>query len=113
MPAHVAADHPGQKLQRLLDSSGITATAFADHVGVGRNIVSRVLNGRSDISPAMALRISAAFGGDAMEWISLQGAHDLRVAETELKSELKQIKRIRPAKDSAGHAPPEGRGNRR
>ena len=50
----------------------------------------RVLNGRADISPEMALRIEAwlgaARGGEARLWLAEQSAYDVWQAEQRLKA---------------------------
>ena len=51
--------------------------------------LSRVFNGRADISPEMALRIEAwrgERGGDARIWLAEQGADDMWQAEQRFKS---------------------------
>ncbi|TZG00370.1 HigA family addiction module antidote protein (plasmid) [Chryseobacterium panacisoli] len=37
-----------------------------------------IINGKSVITPCMAIRISEVFGGNATFWVRLQTAYDLR-----------------------------------
>lgn len=39
--------------------------------------VSELLNGHTGISPAMAVRLSLAFGGSAESWLTQQAQYDL------------------------------------
>ncbi len=56
---------------------GMTATAFASHIGVSRKTVSAILNGRAPVTVAMALRLSRAFGTTPDLWLNLQQKVDL------------------------------------
>ena len=50
-------------------------------LGVSRKTLSAILNGRADISPEMAIRLSKAFDTTAESWLSRQVQYDLWVAE--------------------------------
>ena len=55
-------------------------TEAAKKLGVSRKQLSDVVNGRSGISPQMAIRLDKAFGGGANTWYRLQAAYDLAQA---------------------------------
>ncbi len=74
--------HPGETLREdVLPALGLTVTEAAEQLGVSRAALSRVLNGRTAISPEMALRLEgwlgAENGGGADLWIAQQAAYDL------------------------------------
>ncbi len=70
--------HPGELLREdVLQDLGISVTDAADHLGVSRVALSRVLHGRAAISPALALRLEAANVGTARMWLAMQSAYDL------------------------------------
>lgn len=74
--------HPGLTLRDdVLPALGLTVTDAADQLGVGRQALSRVLNGRGAISTEMALRIEQWLGvdrgGRADLWLAQQTAYDL------------------------------------
>ena len=52
--------HPGLVIREYLD--GITISVAAKHLGGTRVALSRVINGKAGISPAMAIRLEKAFG---------------------------------------------------
>ena len=67
--------HPGEILREWLgDMSVIDA---AQHLGVARATLSRVLNGSSGISADMALRLKAALGTSPEMWMGLQDDYEL------------------------------------
>ena len=77
--------HPGEVLRELcLEPLGLTVTEVADALGVSRKTLSALLNGRSGISPEMAIRLSKAFGTSAESWLNQQMHYDLWVAEQNL-----------------------------
>jgi len=78
--------HPGENLRALcLEPLGITVTDAAKALGVSRKSLSAILNGRSGISPEMAVRLSIAFETSAESWMNLQTQYDLWHAEQRRK----------------------------
>jgi addiction module HigA family antidote len=74
--------HPGRIIrQECLAPLGLTVTAAAKGLGVTRKTLSELLNGKSGISPEMAIRLSRAFGGAAEMWLGIQMDHDLARAQ--------------------------------
>ena len=74
--------HPGEVLKELcLKPLGLTVTEAAAGLGVSRKTLSSILNGRTGISPVMALRLSLAFNTTAESWMNQQVQYDLWHAE--------------------------------
>jgi len=81
--------HPGEVLRTLcLEPLGVTVTEAAQALGVSRKTLSSLLNGRSGVSPEMAVRLSIAFDTTAESWLNQQVQYDLWRAEQNRK-ELK------------------------
>ena len=77
--------HPGEVLRELcLEPLGLTVTEAAEALGVSRKTLSALLNGRSGISPEMAIRLSKAFDTSAESWLNQQMQYDLWMAEQTL-----------------------------
>ena len=78
--------HPGEILRELcLTPLELSVTEAADSLGVSRNTLSAILNGRAGISPEMAIRLSIAFNTTAESWLHQQMQHDLWLAERSRK----------------------------
>ncbi len=78
--------HPGEILREIcLVPLGLSVTDAAVSLGVSRNTLSSILNGRAGISPEMAIRLSIAFSTTAESWLRLQMQHDLWHAEQSRK----------------------------
>ncbi len=57
---------------------GLSVTEAAKGLGVSRKALSELLNGKSGISPLMAIRLSkGGFGGTPESWLKQQVAYDL------------------------------------
>ena len=65
--------HPGEILRTLcLEPLGLSVTDAAKALGVSRKTLSSLLNGRTGISPEMAVRLSIAFDTSAESWLRQQ-----------------------------------------
>ena len=85
--------HPGELLSGWLDDMGVTVTAVAEHIGISRVMLSRVLHGHSAVSADMDLRLSEALGTTPGHWLALQAQRDLWTARQTAK-DRKRIKRM-------------------
>lgn len=81
--------HPGEVVKyECLEALGLTVTRAAKGLGVTRQALSDVLNGRASVSLDMAIRFSKAFGSTPETWLGMQMAYDLWHA----RDRAKQIK---------------------
>ncbi len=70
--------HPGRHIRlEYLEPLGLSVTEAARILGVTRANLSNIVNGKSGISPEMAVRLAKAFGGTAEIWLRLQAGYDL------------------------------------
>jgi addiction module HigA family antidote len=73
--------HPGGIVRRqCLEPLGLSVTKAANGLGITRQALSDLLNGKAGISVDMAIRLSKAFGSNAETWLGLQTAYDLAQA---------------------------------
>ena len=77
MPTMYDPAHPGETLRDALAAEGCTATEAAEKLGCTRQTFSRLLNGRTGISPAMALALERLGWSDAAFWVRRQAQYDL------------------------------------
>jgi addiction module HigA family antidote len=70
--------HPGLSVRLdCLEPLGLSVTAGARVLGVTRQALNNVVNGKSGISPEMAIRLSKAFGSTPEVWLGMQIDFDL------------------------------------
>jgi addiction module HigA family antidote len=73
--------HPGSIVRHdCLEPLGLSVTAAAKILGVTRQTLNNVINGKSGISPEMAIRLTKAFGSTEETWLRMQIAYDLAAA---------------------------------
>lgn len=95
MPMH-NPPHPGQFIRdEIIDANGLSVTAAAEILKVGRSALSNLLNGHADLSPEMALRIEMAFGVGMDTLMRMQTAYD--AAKVRRRAGSIRVRRFEPA----------------
>ncbi len=88
--------HPGEIIKELcIEPLGLSVTEVAKALGVSRKTLSSIINGKSGVSPEMAVRLSIAFNTSSESWLNQQTQYDLWQAEQH-RGEL-QVKRLSAA----------------
>src|ERR1700686_5500810 len=90
--------HPGSVVRHdCLEPLGLSVTAGAKALGVSRQALNNVVNGKSGISPEMAIRLSKALGSTPDTWLRMQLAYDLAAArknETKIKVRRQYVEEL-------------------
>lgn len=85
--------HPGEIIRDMcIEPLHLAVTEAAVRLGVTRKTLSMLLNGKSGISPEMALRLSKVFGRTPEGWLRLQSQYDLWKAKQ--KVDVRHLKPI-------------------
>ena len=75
------AVHPGKWVRaELIEPHGLTVSAAAQNLGVSRQAMSNVLNGRSDITAEIAVRLEREFGLKTAALLRMRAVHNLTEA---------------------------------
>ena len=94
----LSPSHPGGLVRHdCLAPSGLTVTKAAQVLGVSRKALDNLVNRRAGVSPEMAMRLAAAFGGSAQAWINMQAAHDyaqVRQREEAIRATVRPLKPV-------------------
>ena len=70
--------HPGAITREdCLRPTGLSVTEGAKRLGVGRQMLSNLVNEKTSVSIEMAYRLSKAFGSTPETWLGMQLAYDL------------------------------------
>ena len=86
--------HPGGVvLRQCIEPLGLTITDGAAALGVTRNTLSELVNGKRGISPEMAVRLSKVFGGTEDGWLVQQAQYDLSHVHRE-RLKLKRLELV-------------------
>lgn len=99
MAIHIASDfftvHAGDWLRsEIVEPAGLNVTEVARHLGVTRQAMSSLLNGRAGLSAEMAIRFEKAFGVKADTLLKMQTAYELATArQDEERIKVERFKR--------------------
>ena len=82
--------HPGETLKEdVLPELRLTVTEAARQLGVSRQSLSRVLDGRAPITGDLAVRLAKWLGGEPDIWLRIQNQYDLWHAEQDSSINVK------------------------
>ncbi len=88
--------HPGIWLRtEIVEPFGLGVKETAEHLDVSRPTMSKLLNGRQDLSADMAIRFEKAFGVKADTLMRMQTAYDLAQARAHEKEIM--VERVKMA----------------
>ena len=80
--------HPGEFIREVyLEPHSMTGRQLASKLRVSPSTLNRILQGRSGISPEMALRLSKALGRSPESWLAMQDNYELWHARQSLNLE--------------------------
>jgi len=84
--------HPGKFVREMvLNAHGLSITRAAQILGVGRQALSALVNGRASMSPEMATRFEKAFGVSRELLLRMQLAYDLaRLRDLDARIDVKR-----------------------
>jgi addiction module HigA family antidote len=87
--------HPGLTVRHdCLEPLGLSIIDGAKALGVARQTLNNLVNGKGGISPEMAIRLSKAFGSTPDFWLRLQMDYDLaQIRQREHEISVKRYKR--------------------
>src|SRR5260221_13801698 len=92
--------HPGRIVrQECIEPLGITVKDAAERLGIQRQTLNNLVNGKAGISPEMSIRLSKAFGSSPEVWLGLQMQYDLPQAtkNADRLANLSKVQRITTA----------------
>ena len=93
--------HPGRLLRADIEALGLSVAEAAEGLGVTRQQLYNVLNGKSAVTPEMAVRLEKGIGSTAETWLNLQTAYDL--AQARARSAAIHVERLAPKHVASTH----------
>lgn len=76
---------PGEILQEeYLSPLGLTQQELADHIGYDVKVINRLVNHRTSVTAALALKLAATFKTTPEFWLNAQKAVDLYEASKKI-----------------------------
>lgn len=59
----------GKRIQKIMDHYAVSASSFADYMGVGRSSISHILSGRNKPSLDFVMKITEAYTDVDLQWL--------------------------------------------
>ena len=84
--------HPGRVLKQ--DLAGQSITEVANHLGIARVTLSRILNEQAGITPEMSLKLSEALGTSPDFWYKMQNQYDFWQASQKKRKRIRPLKKV-------------------
>lgn len=85
--------HPGELIRDVyLEATDLSIRQIAELMDVSASSLNRLVNGKSSISPEMAIRLSICLGRTPESWLAMQDHYDLWNAKKQLN--VKKIKAL-------------------
>ncbi len=84
------AVHPGITLKELLDEKGMTAKEFAIRTAKPEKTISKIINGKSSITPEMAVIFEKVLDIPAKFWLDKQKNYNEYIARQKYKQSIEQ-----------------------
>ena len=70
--------HPGEFIREVyLEPFEVSSRTVAAKLKVSPSTLTRLLNGKSSVTPEMALRLSKTLGRSPESWLAMQNTYDL------------------------------------
>ncbi len=86
--------HPGEFIYEIyLEPFNISLRNVAEKLKVSPSTFNRLINGESNVSPDMALRLSKTLGRSPESWLSMQDNYDLWHAKKQVN--LKDVEKLK------------------
>lgn len=82
--------HPGKVLREWIPES-VSVTSAAKALKISRVSLSKILNGNSNISAEMAIRLSQWLGTSSELWLSMQVKYDLWQAQQKADFQIEKL----------------------
>ncbi|MDT8384834.1 MAG: HigA family addiction module antitoxin [Gammaproteobacteria bacterium] len=86
--------HPGEFIREIyITPFDFSVRQVAESLGVSPSTFNRLLNGDSNVSPEMALRLSKALGRSPESWLTMQDHYNLWQAKKNVN--LKDVRKLK------------------
>ena len=90
--------HPGAVIRtEIVEANNLTVSDAAKALGVSRQALSGLLNGRVDLTGEMAVRIEKAFGPKLETLMGMQSAYNIfQIRQSAKKINVRRFRSVQP-----------------
>jgi antitoxin HigA-1 len=87
--------HPGKVIADVLMEFSVSKSEIAARLGISRQHLHSLLDGRKPLSPSVAAKVAALLGGGTELWLRIQASFD--AWEADLSTDTSAIKPLQAA----------------
>lgn len=80
--------HPGVHIKNTIEEMELNQEEFAKRLGVASKTVSKIVNGKANISNDVAKRLSTMLGTSIGVWLNLQQSYDEKLLDKKVQDEI-------------------------
>ena len=88
------AFHPGYYIAEIIEEMELSQAEFAARLGTTGKTLSKLLNGKANITSDLAKKLSVMMGTSANLWLNLQNTYDQKLIEIQNEKDFKEQKEI-------------------
>lgn len=89
--------HPGEFLKEILEDRGVSQAQLARAIGVAPMRISHIVKAARPVTAELALLFGRALGQSPRYWLNLQAAYDIKLAERQIRAQLKAVTELESA----------------
>jgi HTH-type transcriptional regulator/antitoxin HigA len=86
--------HPGYYINEIIEDMEISQDEFAKRLGVTGKTISKLVNGKIDLSEEVAMKLSIMLGTDVKTWLNLQQTYVEKCLEIEKTKKIDEEVRL-------------------
>lgn len=92
--------HPGEVIREIfLSETDLSEAQIAKKLNVGQSTFNRLVQGKSAVTPIMAVKLSEVLGSTPKMWLTLQANYDLSLVDVDaVIQSLSKVEFKRPPK---------------
>lgn len=87
-----SAMHPGELLRDELETRSMKHLELAKKLGIAKNVMSEIINGKRNLTPVLAVRLEEALGIKAEFWMKYQVSYEIDKIRIKSKKTIERRK---------------------
>ena len=86
--------HPWDYIRKEIEERGWSQKYFAGLMGINKSEVNKLIKGKINLTPRLAVCVATAFWTSVEVWLNLQNMYDMRIIheDKKMKERVNQIK---------------------
>lgn len=82
--------HPGEYIKDELQSSKLNQKQLAEKMGIKPTVMSELVNGKRNITAAIAIKLEESLGLTAEMWMKLQAHYEIMTIKARIKADIEK-----------------------